>query len=147
MRTFHEDVTEDFLKSLMPKRVGLRLFADAVRSNLATAELRELWKVLESAFRATDDRLVKLLAAYPPAQALEFKEEELKAMLVLQRRASHAQSSKAIEELRRVENECAERTPRLKNLCERVILTKKPWGYPTSGTEEILPLHGFVKNS
>ena len=41
-------------------------------------------------------------------------------------------------------SESADELPRLKNLVERVILTKKSWGYPTRAVEELARLQGYV---
>src|SRR5205085_9366951 len=101
--------------------------------------------ILEAAFGKRDDELVALLAKYEPARKLDFDEAEVKQLLVLRGRASHAQSSAGIKELVYVDQECSKQLPRLKNLCERVILTKKDWGYPTIAADELLPLTSFVE--
>ena len=145
MRSFNVNgATDKTITDLMSRRVGLRLYADAMKANLAVAQFRELWRVLEAAFGKTDDELVTLLANYEPAKMLRFDEAEIKQLLVLRGRASHAQSSAGIKELVYADRECSNQLPRLKNLCERVILTKKSWGYPTLGTDELLPLAGFI---
>ncbi len=128
----------------MSRCVGLRLYANAMQADLAVAQFRELWRILEAAFGKHDDELVTLLTKYEPARKLRFDEAEVKQLLVLRGRASHAQSSAGIKELVYVDQECRKQLPRLKNLCERVILTKKDWGYPTVGTDELLPLAGFI---
>ena len=137
-------VTVRTITDLMPRRVGLRLYANAMKANLAVAQFREFWRILEAAFGKSDDELVALLVEYEPARKLGFDEAEVKQLLVLRGRASHAQSSAGIKELVHVDQECSKQLPRLKNLCERVILTKKSWGYPTTGTDELLPLAGFI---
>ncbi len=145
MRSFSlSNATDDTITDLLPRRVGLRLYANAMKADLAVAQFRELWRILEAAFGERDDKLVALLAKYEPARKLRFDEAEIKQLLVLRGRASHAQSSAGIKELVYVDQECAKQLPRLKNLCERVILTKKAWGYPTVGTDELLPLAGFI---
>ncbi len=137
-------VTIKTITDLMPRRVGLRLYANAMKANLAVAQFREFWRILEAAFGERGDKLVALLAKYEPARKLGFDEAEVKQLLLLRDRASHAQSSAGIKELVYVDQECSSQLPRLKNLCERVILTKKSWGYPTVGTDELLPLAGFI---
>jgi hypothetical protein len=145
MRSFNfSGATDDTMTRLLSRSTGLRLYADAMKANLAVAQFRELWRVLEAAFGSQDRKLVNLLAQYEPAKKLRFDEAELEQLLFLRGRASHAQSKAGIQELVSVDRECAKQLPRLKNLCERVILTKKSWGYPTSGTDELLPLTGFI---
>jgi hypothetical protein len=60
----------------------------------------------------------------------------------LRGRASHAQARAKVgkQELIEVERECIRALPRLKTLVERVILTKKSWGYPTVGVHELTPV-------
>lgn len=146
MRSFSPNgITVQTITGLIPRRVGLRLYANAMKADLAIAQFRELWRILEAAFGKRDDELVALLTKYEPARKLGFVEAEVKQFLVLHGRASHAQSSAGIKELVHVDQECTKQLPRLKNLCERVILTKKDWGYPTMGTDELLPLAGFIR--
>ena len=137
-------ITIKTITDLMPRRVGLRLYANAMKANLAVAQFREFWRILEAAFGERGDKLVALLAKYEPARKLGFDEAEVKQLLLLRGRASHAQSSAGIKELVYVDQECSSQLPRLKNLCERVILTKKSWGHPTVGTDELLPLTSFI---
>lgn len=145
MRSFSlNGATDKTITDLMSRRVGLRLYANAMQANLAVAQFRELWRILEAAFGKRDDELVALLAKYEPARKLGFDEAEVKQLLLLRGRASHAQSSAGLKEVVYVDQECTKQLPRLKNLCERVILTKKDWGYPTLGTDELLPLAGFI---
>lgn len=143
-RTFSATVDADGLAALLTRSAGLRLYADVVKLTLDVARFRELWRVLESAFARTDEELVTLLASYAPAQQLGFDEAELRDLLVLRGRASHAQSKAGLRELVAVERDCAQRVARLKNLVERVILTKKSWGYPTTGVEELARLQASV---
>ncbi len=138
------NATDNTIIDLLPRRVGLRLYANAVKADLAVAQFRELWRILEAAFGRIDEELVALLAKYEPARKLHFDETEIKQLHVLRGRASHAQSSAGIKELVYVDQECAKQLPRLKNLCERVLLTKKAWGYPTLGTKELIPLAGYI---
>src|SRR5260370_3667965 len=145
MRSFSlNGVTVRTIPDLMPRRVELRLYANAIKANLAVAQFREFWRILEAAFGERGDKLVTLLTQYEPARKLGFDEAVVRQLLALRGRASHAQSSAGIKELVYVDQECASQLPRLKNLCERVILTKKSWGYPTVGTDELLPLAGFI---
>lgn len=143
-RTFSARTDADGVVSLLPRSVGVRLYADAVKLTLDVAQFRELWRVLESAFAASDQHLVELLSQYPPARQLEFDEVELRDLLILRGRASHAQSKVGLRELVAVERECGRKLARLKNLVERVILTKKSWGYPTLAVEELAPLDAYV---
>lgn len=119
----------------------MRLYADAVRLTLDLARFRELWRVLESALAETGKQLVDLLAAYPPAQQLEFGHGELSGLLTLRGRASHAQTKGGVQQLAAVERECRQR---LQNLVERVILTKQHWGHPTPGVAELTPLQAYI---
>jgi hypothetical protein len=143
-RTFVAPVSAQNVQAVLQRRVGVRLFADAVGLSLGVAQFRELWRILESAFGKTDSDLVALLAAYQPAQAMKFTEAELQELLVLRGRASHAQSKAGLRELAAVESECSERLGRLRNLAERVILTKKSWGYPTTGVEELARMDAYI---
>ena len=61
-------------------------------------------------------------------------------------RASHAATrpGKSLAELIRVERDCSEDVHRLKNLAERVILTKAEWGDPSLEVDEITPLWSFT---
>lgn len=145
MRSFSlNGATDKTITDLMARRVGIRLYASAIEANTAVAQFRELWRILEAAFSKRDEELVALLAKFEPARMLRFDEAEIKQLLILRGRASHAQSSAGVKELVYVDRECTKQVPRLKNLCERVILTKKDWGYPTVGTDELLPLTGFI---
>lgn len=137
-------VTPDLVQALQSRRTGLRLYADALRLGPGIAQFRELWRILESAVGLQDDKLVAVLADYPPAQAMGFDAEELQALLVLRGRASHTASRAGLRELLTVTRQCLESLPRLKNLAERVILTKASWGSPTRGVHELLPLAGYV---
>lgn len=125
-------VTAEALTALMPQHAGLRLFADAGKSELAISRYREYWKVLESAFGAKDADLLEALGAYEPIQDL-VQEGELKQLHVLRGRASHAESKAGVAEQMAVERLCKEEMPKLKRLAERVIMTKASWGYPTNG--------------
>ncbi|MEJ7742763.1 MAG: hypothetical protein WKF73_09585 [Nocardioidaceae bacterium] len=96
------------------------------------------WKILESAFGLTDGGLLDKLAEYEPIQNL-IGDGDLMAWLVLRGRASHAQSRVGTKELIAVERSCESEIWKLKKIVERVIITKKSWGYPTTAWEERLP--------
>jgi hypothetical protein len=87
---------------------------------------------------------LRTLLRYPPPLELGFDNDELRALLILRGRASHAQSKAGVAELTAIESACHHKLPRLSNLAERVILTKKSWGHPTGGVEELIPLGGYV---
>lgn len=145
-RTFKMSVTPEAIAAVLERQVGVRLYADAVRSGFDPARFRDFWRLLESAFNAQGDQLVDLLADYPPAQEMGFDRDELEQLLVLRGRASHAATrpEASLRELVDVSSSCARALPRLHNLAERVILTKQSWGHPTSGVAEIVPLTAFV---
>lgn len=147
-RTFTAAVDSDAVQLLLARAPGLRIYADAMKLPLAVARFRELWRVLESAFALIDDKLVDRLAAYPPATQLGFNRDELDALRGLRGRASHAQSRAGAgkQELVNVERECTRSLPRLKTLVERVILTKKSWGYRTSGVQELTPVQAYARS-
>jgi hypothetical protein len=137
-------LTAERFSNLLRRRAGLRIYADALKLGTGAARFRELWRVLESAFNRQDDELVALLADYPPARAMAFSRDELKQLLVLRGKASHAASRAGVKQLLAVERECSHRLARLKNLAQRVILTKRSWGYPTRGVDELVPLSAYV---
>jgi|GEM_PF-2801865 len=140
MRTVSLEVSADNIQALLDgSRVGVRLYADALRLPLSTSKFRELWRVLESAFGQKDTSLIKSLASYRPAVQLRFDESELNELLTLRGRASHAETKKPDVELTRVEDLCHERLPRLFSLVERVILTKKTWGARSGGVRKPAP--------
>jgi hypothetical protein len=120
-------------------RIGVRLYADALRLSLPTGQFREFWRILESAFRQKDRALVKSLAEYQPAKEIEFDAEELKDLLTLRGRASHAETRTPDIELSEVEGLCDDKLPRLRSLAERVILTKRTWGAPSGGIHNPAP--------
>jgi hypothetical protein len=143
-RAFNARVDADGVTALLRNPVGSDCMRMPESSRFDVAQFRELWRVLESAFASSDEKLVKLLANYPPAQQLGFDAEELGELHILRGRASHAQSKAGMRELIAVERECGLRLARLKNLVERVTLTKKTWGYPTIVVEELAPLRQYV---
>jgi hypothetical protein len=63
----------NLLVQLTARRTGLRLYAGAIRAALPVPQIRELWRVLESAFGRKGPTLIDLLATYPPAMALGFE--------------------------------------------------------------------------
>jgi hypothetical protein len=144
IRSFGQVVLDSKFTIILSRRAGLRLYADALKLGSDVAQFREFWRVLESAFGVIDEELVVAIGNFPPAQAMEFGADELRKLLILRGRASHAASKAGVHELSRVERECSERLPRLKNLAERVIATKATWGYPTAGVDELLPLTAYI---
>jgi len=143
-RTFVSKNPSHEVVRLMSRQVGLRIYADALLSAAPVARFRELWRVLESAFGCKERTLVKRLAEYRPAQQLGFTEPELDDLRILRGKASHAESSAGMREVAAVQKMCREAVPRLNNLAERVILTKKSWGNRTLATDEVLPLVAWV---
>jgi hypothetical protein len=144
IRTFNAHVDADAIRALIPKTVGLRLYADAVALSADVARYRELWRVMESAFGLQDDKLITALAGYGPAQELGFDEAELRELLILRGQASHAATSSGLEEILRVGEETRCRGDRLKCLAERVILTKRTWGARSGGVDELTPAASWV---
>jgi hypothetical protein len=148
MRTFSIRTLDNTqLSALLSRRTGLHLYQEAMLLDRPVARYRELWRVLESAFGCTDDELINVLANYEPARQLKFDDVELKRLLVLRGRASHAASRAGINELRSVNVDVSDRIGRLAALVEQVILTKKSWGFPTTAVERLAPLTGFVDAS
>lgn len=140
VRTTSLMVDEDNIRALMAgPRVGVRLYADALRLSLPTSKFREFWRVLESAFNQKGKSLVKCLANYKPAMDICFDEEELNELLVLRGRASHAETSVPDIELNEVEGLCQSKITRLSTLVERVILTKRTWGARSGGVRKPAP--------
>ena len=144
IRTFNAVVDADAIRALIPKTVGLRLYADAIALNADVARYRELWRVLESAFGLQDDALVSALAAYGPAKELGFDRGELRQLLILRGQASHAATSGGLEEILRVGEQARRSGDRLKCLAERVVLTKRTWGARSDGVEELTPAASWV---
>lgn len=130
MRSFDpSDISGDeSVFELQKKETGLRLYAAAMAQYEPAGQFRELWRVFEAAFRKQDDALVTMLSKYQPAKELGFSKSELKKLLVLRHRSSHANSQAGIEGLRTVDIATREKFDRLKTLVEQVILTKKNWG-------------------
>lgn len=132
------------IERLLERRAGLHLFHEAMHLERPVAKYRELWRVLESAFGCQNDDLVDLLADYAPARELKFTRDELKVMLVLRGRASHAATKGGVNELRAATAKAERAIGRLACLVEQVILTKKSWGCPTMDVERYAPLTSFV---
>jgi hypothetical protein len=143
-RTFAARITAQNIEAVLPRRTGMRIYADALRTSFDVAQFRELWRVLESAFGATSNALMELLESYPPAQHMGFDRSELRQLLVLRGRASHAQSKTGIRELTLVERACSTHLPRLRCLAQRVILTKADWGRPSRDVDELSPLRAYI---
>jgi hypothetical protein len=143
-RTFNPIVEGEALKALLPKTVGLRLYADAVALPTDVARFRELWRCLESAFGMKDARLVAAIADYPPAVEIGFDREEIAELHVLRGQLSHAESRAGLKELLRAGDAASRRVPRLKCLVERVILTKQNWGRRDLSVEELTPASAWI---
>jgi hypothetical protein len=144
MRSVDVEVDSEAIESLLPKTVGLRLYADAISLDADVAAYRELWRVLESAFGLQDKDLVDALADYPEARALDFDHAELQSLSVLRGRISHAGSKGGLTELLKVGGEASNRIARLKNLVERVIITKASWGSKGGGVKDAPPIGGYI---
>lgn len=128
----------DDLLAVLPQQAGLRLYEEALRADTPTARFRDLWRVLESAFTSTDDELIELLAQFQPVCAIGVSTGELRELLIIRGRASHAQSKAGIREVVAAEQLCRANLPPLKDVVERVLETKENWGYPTLGYGERL---------
>jgi len=144
IRTSQPPIDGEMIRALIPKTVGLRLYADAMAVSSGMAKYREFWRVLESAFRLQNRDLVAALASYPPAQELGFAEPELRQLKVLRDQASHAATKGGLKEILRVGDLADQRSERLKSLVERVILTKETWGSPDPRVHELLPAAAWV---
>lgn len=143
MRTHKAVVCLDNVGFLLERSAGVSLYHAALRAQSPATAFRDLWRVLESAFQARDDVLVELLAEYPDAKAMGFDRNELRELLVLRGRASHAQSRSGLDEIVTVEQACRDRKLRLNHLVERVILNKSTWAQRSSGTNNI-PLTAYI---
>jgi hypothetical protein len=143
-RTFLGEVDDKFLQRLFDRRLGLRLYAQSLRSDYEVAKYRDLWRVLESAFGRQGNGLVNELAHYSPAHQLGFDEAELQGLKELRDSASHAQLRGGLAEFYHVEAACGSQLRRLKSLVERVLLTKRDWGRGSKAVEELTPLYWYV---
>lgn len=147
VRTFSMGkVSEQDLQFLMARDVGLALYAQARLVQQPVSVFREYWRILESAFGTKDSDLIDLLSEYRPAQQMDFTNNELRSLLVLRGRASHAESRSGIKEYQFVTEEVSRLLPRLKCLVEQVILTKKTWGIQTLETEQLARLDAFINS-
>jgi hypothetical protein len=144
-RTVKPNVDTTAVGALLNRASGVRIYAMALAHGTASARFREMWRVLEAAFRLKDSELIDRLAEYGPASEMEFDRDELRDLHTLRGRASHAESRSGVHELEHVERECGTRLARLSCLAERVILTKRSWGYPTTAVEELSPLLAYVR--
>ncbi|HEX9241740.1 MAG TPA: hypothetical protein VF875_04800 [Anaeromyxobacter sp.] len=132
------------VRKLLPKHAGLRLYSEAAHLQGAVSQYRELWRVLESAFGREGEGLVELLSTFKPALAMGFTKREIKGLLVLRGRASHAASKGGLREVMNVSALARSRLGRLDGLVKRVLVTKKSWGQPTTAVEEVVPDTGHV---
>ncbi|WP_420645650.1 hypothetical protein [Candidatus Leptofilum sp.] len=137
-------MVDDALEKLYQRGLGVALYRQALLLQEPIGVYREFWKVLESAFGAKDRRLIQLLSKYKPASNIGFSEEELRGLLILRGRASHAESKKGVHEFHDTNSQISEALPRLKSLVEQVIVTKKTWGTPTLETDRVAELVGYT---
>lgn len=145
-RTFvFGDLRDDYMERLAEKRTGLELYSQALLQSTSTGQFREFWRVIEAAFGSQDEKLTGLLSKYGPARDLGFTEQELRSLLILRGRVSHAKSLAGMKELRETAQQVLMKLPRLKCLVEQVILTKKAWGVPSLGTERLARLAAYVQ--
>lgn len=144
-RTFGPIIDPQTIEALIPKTVGLRIYADAVALNADVPKYREFWRILESAFGLHGKRLVGALASYEPSKELGFDEKELSSLLVLRGQVSHAATRGGLGELLRVGGLASGHVGRLKCLAERVILTKQNWGAHDSEVQELAAATSWVE--
>jgi hypothetical protein len=145
IRAVKPNVDATAVGALLDRASGVRIYAMALAHGTASARFREMWRVLEAAFQLKDSELIDRLAEYGPASEMEFDRDELKDLHTLRGRASHAESRNGVHELEHVERACGAQLARLSCLAERVILTKRSWGYPTTAVEELSPLRAYVR--
>jgi hypothetical protein len=143
-RTFHEPVTPELIRALLPKRAGLQLYAEALHLATPQARYRDFWRILESAFGTADRPLLELLAQFPPLKEMDVTLDELKELHVYRGRASHAQSRSGVSELRHVRAFATEREGRLKCIVERVLMTKRDWGSRSLAIDELARLRSWI---
>lgn len=144
IRTFYVDAVEPPVVKRLMGRPGVAIYSDSLNTLAPVARFRELWRILESAFGLQDRHLTRRLAEYQPAVDMHFDGTELEGLRTLRGRASHAASRARSCELLAVERNVLRCVGRLQALAERVILTKKTWGTPTTEVEELLPLGTYV---
>jgi hypothetical protein len=136
-------ISRERLLKLLAKQEGLHLYREALRLETPVAQYRELWRLLESAFGCQDEELAQRLADYPPAVALRFTIAELRKLLIIRHRTSHAATRAGLAELRSASSQAAKLLDRLKCLAERVLVTKASWGAPTLEVDELSPLANY----
>lgn len=142
----HFDLVDDaILNRLAEREVGIALYLDAIWADNPVSRYRDLWRVLESAFSAKKQKLLRLLGSYGPAQALGFDRHELKELYHLRGRASHAESRAGLHEYNTVAAETARRSGRLRSLAEVVLITKATWGSESLETEPLAKLRSYRK--
>lgn len=133
------------LIALSERPSGIRLYADALKMGTSTGKLRELWKVLEAAFGQKDDELVDSLSRCSAATDMEFTRDELRELLVLRGRASHAYSRADLAEIVAVEHQADEVLDRIQGLAEALIVRKKDWAVRTVAIEPSSPRYPYVQ--
>jgi len=144
MRSFKvADLDEAGRQELFSRSAGLRLFSDSLRNQQASAQFRDLWRLLEAAFHSKDVELVRHLAEFTPAKKMRFTEGELSELLILRGRVSHAESKAGLKEITRADGAAMASLGRLKVLAEQVLLNKKTWGTPTSHHVWRAPIGGY----
>lgn len=136
-RLFAGTLSHALVAALAPRIAGVRLYADAMRAGYDVGQYRELWRVLESAFKASGNELISHLTQFQPVADLGISRSDLETLHVLRGRASHAESRDGLVELTRVEQECRLRLPELKRVAELVILTKSVWGSRSPAVHDV----------
>lgn len=143
-RSFLTTFSDDDVSAVMLKSAGVLLFSEAERAMTPAIQFLGYWKVLESGFGEHTTRLVELLVQFEPAQHMAFDLDELRRLRVLRGRAAHAYSSAGLREIVEVGQLCDFKLARLRNLAERVLLTKRHWGTRDLATDERLKLAAYV---
>jgi hypothetical protein len=126
--------SQELIEELVKRSPGLRLYAGAPGP---VARYRDLWLVLESAFGADGDKLITLLAEYPPVAKRGLSREDLEQLLVIRGRASHAATKAPGREWWQIQDLVSEHLGTLLSLVDLVVLTKKSWASPTTGVEQL----------
>jgi hypothetical protein len=139
------EITEDRFQVLAAKQHGVALYAEALLVGEPVAVFRGLWMVLESAFAEKDQKLLALLSEYEPARVLKFTKPELKALLILRGRISHAESKAGVIEYKGGRKEAERQLPRVKCLVEQVLVTKKNWGAKDLDTERLASVAAYLE--
>ena len=130
---------------LLPKKLGLNIYSQALSSSDPLIQFRELWRVLESAFTLRDRDLCLALSRFSPVKEIPLKFEDLNKLKVIRGRASHAYSRKGAAEAEAIRIECEENLTSLKDLVSIVIDQKDPWGSPSLNHSNALVR--YVRNS